>query len=174
LGDPKGFSLIELMVVITLVATLMAISWPSYTRWQERETLSEALMRAKAAVSQARSRSVQNGLYWGSTSYDGKNCSRLRFGVAFNASSFSKQYYCETTGDQTMGSGEIFNMGSVSISSASTGIEVGATVSNNFNNNRVFFRKNGTVVGADNGTVQLSVGGKSRSFTVISTGRISE
>ncbi len=174
MGDRQGFTLIELMVVVAIVGILLAIALPSYTRWQERETLREAVMRVKASLGEARSRSVQKGLYWGQSNYDGANCSRLRFGVAFNTSTMTQQYYCETSGDQTMDSGEIRDIRTLDFSAKTTGLDVGISVATSLKNDRVFFRKDGTTAGSNQGTVTLSVGGQSQGITVIRTGRLGE
>ena len=59
----KGFTLIELMVVVAIIAILAAIAIPQYRKFQLKSKTSEAKMNIGAIVTAEESFAAENGLY---------------------------------------------------------------------------------------------------------------
>ena len=110
--NERGVTLIELMTALAILAILAAIAWPSYTDWQNRSAVDSDLNVLKAALGTARSRSVQEGVYWGRVTAPASStqCTRLYFGVEADPGTgqLDMLYFCDQDDDGDVGaSGEI-------------------------------------------------------------------
>lgn len=70
----KGFTLIELMVVVAIVGILAAVAYPSYTEYVRKGRRSDG-MAALAAVQQAQERWRSNNVSYGSLAQIGASTS---------------------------------------------------------------------------------------------------
>ncbi|HKJ88997.1 MAG TPA: prepilin-type N-terminal cleavage/methylation domain-containing protein [Gammaproteobacteria bacterium] len=170
----RGFTLVELVMAISIFAILMAIAYPSYRQWHDQSSLDADVMVLKGALAAARSRSIQEGLYWGRTAAPGASgtiCNRLYFGVsaAPGASRLGLIYFCDQDSD-----GDVDAPGEITTwATRSLGNGVAVTASSTLNNNRIWFDKGGEVF-KSTGSVWLSVGSMANSVTVANNGRIRE
>lgn len=169
----NGVTMIELVVVLAILGVLTAIAWPSFTGWQQQSALERDIMVLKGALGKARSRSVQEGLYWGATSAPtaSAQCSRLYFGVQATpgSSQLGLIYFCDKDADGDLDApGEVYAYDTRQLGN---GVQVDAATT--LTNDRILFEKAGEVFG-NAGTVALSVGGRTRSVVIGNTGRIRE
>ncbi|WP_460045720.1 type IV pilin protein [Pseudomonas sp. S2_H01] len=63
----RGFTLIELMIAVAIVAILVAIAYPSYTRYVQRGYRAEGLAMLNDAVARTERFYAQNNTYSGAT-----------------------------------------------------------------------------------------------------------
>ncbi len=61
-GRTAGFTLIELMMVIAIVAILVAIAFPPYVEWRQNAQYHEATREIASFLREARSRSISANL----------------------------------------------------------------------------------------------------------------
>lgn len=57
----EGFSLLELMIVVVLIAGVMAIAWPSISRPMKKAELSEATQKLREAIEDGRYQAMMSG-----------------------------------------------------------------------------------------------------------------
>lgn len=175
----RGFTLIELMVVVAILAIVAAIAFPSYQDWRNRDALASDIMKLKSALGTARSRSVQEGVYWGKVADPtdpSVTCNRLYFGVYASPgkSELGLVYLCDQDGDPS-----VIQVGPDSDSEVKTwetlelesNVAVGS--SSTLDGDIIWFDKSGTVWG-QTGTVWLTAGDKSRRVVIGNNGRIRE
>lgn len=62
-GTQRGFTLIELMIVVAIVAILVAIAYPSYTKYVQRGNRSEGIALLNDAVARMERYYAQNNTY---------------------------------------------------------------------------------------------------------------
>ena len=176
--EERGFTLIELLAVVVILGILATIAIPSYQDWRQRDALASDIMMLKSALSTARSRSVQEGVYWGRVDAPtiSATCNRLYFGVhaAPGNRVVNLTYLCDQDGNPAViqvGPGSDSEVqvwdtrqleSQVAISSSST---LGGDI--------IWFDKSGTVFG-QSGTVWLNAGDKSRRVVIGNNGRIRE
>jgi len=55
-ANPAGFTLVEALIVLGLLAALLAVGWPLYGQWQTRLSLDAAAVDLKQLVNLARAR----------------------------------------------------------------------------------------------------------------------
>lgn len=67
LSKERGFTLIELMITVAIVAILAAIAYPSYTKYVQRGYRSEGLAMLNDAVARTERFYAQNNTYAGAT-----------------------------------------------------------------------------------------------------------
>ncbi|TDV65789.1 type IV pilin protein [Pseudomonas sp. LP_7_YM] len=65
--DEHGFTLIELMITVAIVAILAAIAYPSYTKYVQRGYRSEGIAMLSDAVARMERYYAQNNTYVGAT-----------------------------------------------------------------------------------------------------------
>ncbi len=58
---PRGFSLLELMIVLVLMVSLLAIAWPNMQRPLRRTTLNEAAQILREAIDEGRYQAITTG-----------------------------------------------------------------------------------------------------------------
>jgi type IV fimbrial biogenesis protein FimT len=76
----RGFTLVELMVVIAMVAILLAIAVPSWTQMQARAAVRAAINDLNSSLQFARSEAVRlNSAVTLCPSADGANCANIGF-----------------------------------------------------------------------------------------------
>lgn len=63
----RGFTLIELMITVAIVAILAAIAFPSYTKYVQRGYRSEGIAMLTDAAARAERFYAQNNMYTGAT-----------------------------------------------------------------------------------------------------------
>jgi prepilin-type N-terminal cleavage/methylation domain-containing protein len=61
-NNTKGFSLIELLIVIALMGILMAIAYPSVSQWQKNAQFKTAARHLAGVMMEARSRAISSNL----------------------------------------------------------------------------------------------------------------
>jgi prepilin-type N-terminal cleavage/methylation domain-containing protein len=57
----RGFSLLELMIVVVLIAGILAITWPSIARPMRKAELSEATQKLREAIEDGRYQAMVSG-----------------------------------------------------------------------------------------------------------------
>ncbi len=93
----KGFTLIELMIVVAIIAILAAIAYPSYEEYGKRSRRVEGqTLLSDAAARQERWR-AQNGSYM--TSYGATDIAKLK--LPYGAQSEHGYYALKISGDAT-------------------------------------------------------------------------
>ena len=60
-----AFTLIELLIVLSVLAMLLALAWPQLTRQAQDARLREVAQEVKAAVVEARLGAIETGEAWG-------------------------------------------------------------------------------------------------------------
>ena len=173
--DHRGFTLIELMVALAILATLSGIAYPSFQQWRDRDALNQDVMVLKGAVANARSRSVQRGMYWGRvsapTSAVSGDCTRLYYGVHVpaGADGIDMVYFCDQDGDgdvDTSSPDEVHAWATRALSDR-------VTVTGDTTIDYLWFNKGGSVFSGQ-GSVYLEAGGHTRKITVSNSGRLRE
>lgn len=182
----RGFTLIELMVAIVILSILAAMAWPNVQDMLQRDRLNTQVMKVKSALREARSLSVQKGVYYGdaeeTTPITGTTISgdRLYYGVVANPGSAADSppprlylaFFVNQDNDFSsppcVSCGELGGLRKIKLE---RGVAVGS--STNLDNNMIFFNKGGGVFGQA-GTIWLEAGDRSRSVTVGNAGRITE
>jgi type IV fimbrial biogenesis protein FimT len=61
LRKDQGFTLIEIMIVLAMVAVLAAVAVPSFSEWQQRQDARTLVHRLSGALGKARSSAVREG-----------------------------------------------------------------------------------------------------------------
>ncbi len=59
-----GFTLVELLLVLGILATLAAVSLPAIVRWQQRASLEQAASSVQLQMQTARASAVRSGIDW--------------------------------------------------------------------------------------------------------------
>lgn len=92
--NKKGYSLVELLVVITVMSLLMSAVFANYLKQQQNETLKSAAQEVAATIELARQQSLTNEIPDTCT----PNTSFLGSGVATagDGKSIDLDYYCPT------------------------------------------------------------------------------
>lgn len=165
-------TLIEVMVALAILAILGAIAWPSYRDWQNRSALDSGVDVLAGTLGAARSRSIQEGVYWGQvTAPDGSNCTRLYYGIRAipGTDQIDLIFFCDQNGDGSVNApAEIGQW-------ATRGLEapVAIAASTTINNNRLLFDKGGEVFSQNvNGSIWLAAGRYNRQTTITTNGRV--
>ncbi|MDO9167105.1 MAG: GspH/FimT family pseudopilin [Rhodoferax sp.] len=73
--ERRGFTLVELMVTMALVAALMAVAVPSFTAFQRNSELSSFTNTLLSGINAARSEAMKRGMYAMVVPIDGANWS---------------------------------------------------------------------------------------------------
>ena len=104
----KGFTLVELMIVIVIVGILSAIALPNFLSQSSKAKVTEPLGKASAALKQAQSIWVEKG------TFDGVTCPDVGITGAGGAEN-NWTYTCDGSGDtftvDAAGSGPNANLG---------------------------------------------------------------
>ena len=192
MGNQQGVTLIELVVALAILAILAGIAWPNMVEWRNREGIDRASMVLKAAIGDMRSRSVQNGLYWGETDEPqggGGTCRRLYFGIQISPGDLSAQriYFCDLASEATRGqidnANEIGQLGPRCLNGreANTGncqtspVAVTTSTGDFGGDNRFFFTKTGDLFqSGSSGTIALEAGAHGREVIISDDGRVRE
>ena len=61
-NDIKGFTLIEVLIVICLMGILMTVAYPSFSQWQKNAQFKTAARDLAGAMMEARSRAISSNL----------------------------------------------------------------------------------------------------------------
>ena len=142
--SPKGFSLVELLVVIALISIVSALAVPTWQRYSAKTNLRAAAREVMADISNAKQRAVEENL----------DVYRLAFNVAGNSYALTR-----TDTGVTLWTKSVASFGN-GISIASINFSGGSVVS---------FQKRGT---ASMGNLVLRNGsGATATITVTITGR---
>lgn len=118
-GVPEGFSLVELIIVIALIAIVMSISIPTWQKYRTNSDLKSAAREVMADISDAKQRAVTEN----SDDYE------LAFNVSGNSYSLTKSGATQWTKSlASYGNGIVFS--SVSFSGTDIHLNKRGTVTN--------------------------------------------
>ncbi|MCP5113935.1 MAG: prepilin-type N-terminal cleavage/methylation domain-containing protein, partial [bacterium] len=60
-GERRGFTLVEMLVVLTILGLLVGMSWPSVHRLLSRSRVKEAAKQVRTELGEARLRAIESG-----------------------------------------------------------------------------------------------------------------
>jgi len=126
-GEPRGFTLLEVMIVMVIMAVMAAVAIPAFSSWREKQSVRNAAQSLMAQLKQARvlavaeNRSVK--LTFTSTSYmfDADtmgNCGTCKKELN-NLSQYSSQLVVSPTTTRTFSSRGTSNSGSMTLTAGS-------------------------------------------------------
>lgn len=147
----KGFTLVELMIVIVILAIMGAVMTPAFLQWQDRSKVNGAARTLRAAFETAKMRAIKNNTN----------------AVVVFTSNTTYQVYVDTNKNNALDAGEELV--------ADETLAPGVTITNNsFTNNDMEFNPRGMANGPNStGTITMtSTGGERYSVVVSSFGRV--
>ena len=120
-----GFSLIEMMIVIIIIAVMTAIAIPAFADWRERQSVRSAAQSLMAHMKQARvlaiaeNRTVSITFTSTSYTYDAGACGQCRAEVV-SLGQFGSTLSVAPTTTRTFSSRGTANLGTVTLTAGST------------------------------------------------------